>query len=447
MSFNIALSGINAAQKDLDVTANNIANVNTFGFKESRAEFADVYATSIFSNAKTNSGNGVKTAQVAQQFHQGSLQFTQNALDLAITGEGFFVTAEDTVTLTRNYTRAGAFNLNADNYVVNASGQYLQAYPVDQNGNPSSVSMAATRPLQISTSVGSPTKTDQVDMTFNLPSGGSQHDIGDFDPTNPDTYTSSTSVTVYDSLGEPHVAQTYFVKRIPDPVGPPVIAENSWDILTYVDGAPVDITGGTANTPGVGNPNPTIPASARMVFGTDGQLAPATPPATNPTPSPITTAPLGSTNGADPTQTLTFNFNNPTQYGAPFEVSALSQNGSTVGKLTGIDIASDGLVKATFSNGSTVYMGKVAVAKFNNTQGLAQIGDTSWQATQNSGEPIAGEGNNGTFGKINSSAIEQSNVNLSGELVDLISAQRNFQANSRALEVNSTLQQTILQIR
>ena len=122
MSFNIALSGINAAQKDLDVTANNIANVNTFGFKESRAEFADVYATSIFSNAKTNSGNGVKTAQVAQQFHQGSLQFTQNALDLAITGEGFFVTAEDTVTLTRNYTRAGAFNLNADNYVVNASG-------------------------------------------------------------------------------------------------------------------------------------------------------------------------------------------------------------------------------------------------------------------------------------------------------------------------------------
>ncbi|MCE0556198.1 MULTISPECIES: flagellar hook protein FlgE [unclassified Motilimonas] len=443
MSFNIALSGINAAQKDLDVTANNIANVNTFGFKESRAEFADVYATSIFSNGKTATGNGVKTAQVAQQFHQGSLLTTQNSLDMAIGGEGFFVTAEDPTTLTRNFTRAGAFNLNSENYVVNASGQFLQAYPVDSNGNPSSVSMAATRPLQISTSVGSPTQTDQVDMTFNLPSGGTEHDIGDFDPGNPDTYTSSTSVTTYDSLGEPHVAQTYFIKRTPDPVGPPVIAENSWDVVTYVDKKPVDIAGGTANVANASNPNTTIPTSARMVFGTDGELDPGTPVS----PLPITTVALGSTNGADPTQTVTFNFNNPTQFGAAFEVSALSQNGSTVGKLTGIDIATDGLVKATFSNGSTVYMGKVAIAKFNNTQGLAQIGDTSWQATQNSGEPIAGEGNSGTFGKINSSNLEQSNVNLSTELVDLISAQRNFQANSRALEVNSTLQQTILQIR
>ncbi|RJG48988.1 flagellar hook protein FlgE [Motilimonas pumila] len=444
MSFNIALSGINAAQKDLDVTANNIANVNTFGFKESRAEFADVYATSIFSNAKTANGNGVKTAQVAQQFHQGSLQFTQNALDLAITGEGFFVTAEDTTTLTRSYTRAGAFNLNQDNYVVNASGQYLQAYPVDENGVPSSVSMAATRPLQISTSVGTPTQTSEVDMTMNLPAGGSEHDIGDFDPTNPDTYTSSTSVTIYDSLGEPHVAQTYYVKA-------PAPAVNEWDVLTYVDGQPTNINGGTANTPNAGNPNTTIPNSAKMTFGTDGLLAPVTPPATNPSPSPVETITLGAagviTNGADPNQTVRFNFNDPTQFGAPFEVSALSQNGSTVGKLTGIDIAADGLVKATFSNGSTVYMGKVAIAKFNNTQGLAQIGDTSWQATQTSGEAIAGEGNSGTFGKINSSSIEQSNVNLSAELVDLISAQRNFQANSRALEVNSTLQQTILQIR
>ena len=447
MSFNIALSGINAAQKDLDVTANNIANVNTYGFKESRAEFADVYATSIFSNGKTATGNGVKTAQVAQQFHQGSLLSTQNSLDMAIGGEGFFVTAEDPTTLTRSFTRAGAFNLNSDNFVVNASGQYLQAYPVDSNGNPSSVSMAATRPLQISTSVGTPTQTSEVDLTFNLPSSSPVLDVKNFDPKNPDTYSSSTSVTIYDSLGEPHVSQTFFVKLDPAAASPSV-GQNTWASIVYVDGQPVDVVGGTTVTPNGTNPNTTIPNFATIEFGTDGKLV------TNGiVPSPLTTEPLGPlganviTNGSNPNQTLTFNFNSPTQFAAPFEVSALAQDGSTVGKLTGIDIASDGLVKATFSNGSTVYMGKVAIAKFNNTQGLAQIGDTSWQATQNSGEPIAGQGNSGTFGKINSSAVEQSNVNLSSELVDLISAQRNFQANSRALEVNSTLQQTILQIR
>ncbi|MEE1672876.1 flagellar hook protein FlgE [Agarivorans aestuarii] len=445
MSFNIALSGINASQKDLDVTANNIANVNTIGFKESRAEFADVYATSIFSNARTAVGNGVKTADVAQQFHQGSLNFTQNALDMAISGEGFFVTASDLTTQTREFTRAGAFKLNADNFIVNSQGQYLQGYTVNSSGTPSAVSMAATSAIQISAEVGNPTMTSQVDMSFNLPSSGTTHDIGDFDPTDSNTYTSATSVTVYDSQGGSHVAETFFIKDD--------TTANTWHKLIYIDGQPVDVAGGTANTPNPGNANPNIPASATLTFDNTGALA-------STAPLIIETVPLGTappsgpggvwdpvTGSVDPTQTITFNLNGPTQYNSAFEVSSLSQDGSTVGKLTGIDIGPDGLVVASYSNGETTNIAKVSVAKFANNQGLSQIGDTAWQQTQLSGEAIAGEGNSGTFGKINSASLEQANVNLTEQLVNLISAQRNFQANSRALEVNSTLQQTIIQIR
>lgn len=141
MSFNIALSGIAAAQKDLNTTANNIANVNTTGFKESRAEFADVYASSIFANSKTTVGGGVTTAQVAQQFQQGSLQFTSNALDMAINGGGFFVTSSEVGSQDLSYTRAGAFKVDADSYLVNSAGNYLQTFPVDKDGNSTSVSL------------------------------------------------------------------------------------------------------------------------------------------------------------------------------------------------------------------------------------------------------------------------------------------------------------------
>ncbi|WP_026972618.1 flagellar hook protein FlgE [Aliagarivorans marinus] len=450
MSFNIALSGVNASQKDLDVTANNIANVNTVGFKESRAEFADVYATSIFTNAQTAVGNGVKTIDVAQQFQQGSLQFTQNSLDLAISGEGFFVTASDLTTQTREFTRAGAFKLNSENFIVNSQGDFLQGYTVNASGTPSAVSMAATKPIQISAEVGTPTMTTDIGMSFNLPAGGTTHDISDFNPADSDTYTSATSVTVYDSLGGAHVTETYFIKDD--------TLTNTWHKVVYINGQPVDIENGDDNSvggpnpPSAGNPNQDIPRSARLEFDSAGQLI-------NTVPAIIQTIPLGDTTpganvpgapwdaSVDPNQQLLFNYGNVTQFNSAFEVSDLSQNGSTVGKLTGIDISPEGLVVASYSNGTTTNIAKVAVAQFNNNQGLGQIGDTAWQQTQRSGEAIAGEANTGTFGKINSASLEQANVNLTEQLVNLISAQRNFQANSRALEVNSTLQQTIIQIR
>ncbi|MGY3944194.1 flagellar hook protein FlgE [Aeromonas tecta] len=452
MSFNNALSGINAAQKDLNVTANNIANVNTTGFKESRAEFADVYANSIFVNAKTQVGNGVATGAVAQQFHQGALQFTNNALDLAIQGNGFFVTSDNMTSLDRTYTRSGAFKLNENSYMVSNSGGYLQGYETNADGTPKAVSINATKPIQIPDRAGEPVMTSQIDAGFNLPSkalplaaGNGAADASKFDPKDSDTYSSSTSVVVYDSLGEPHTITQYFVKEAdPADVTKPVVP-TAWRMYLYQGDKPIDIAGGTATTMATGVSQ--APLSARVTFDTSGKMVSPT------TPAVIKTEALGTpgagiiTNGADGTQAIEMKLGTVTQYSSPFEVNKLTQDGSTVGRLTKVEIGADGIVSATYSNATTVKVAMVAMAKFANSQGLTQVGDTSWRQSLLSGDALPGTPNSGTFGSIKSSALEQSNVDLTTELVDLITAQRNFQANSRSLEVNTSLQQSILQIR
>ncbi|MDH0434542.1 flagellar hook protein FlgE [Aeromonas caviae] len=448
MSFNNALSGINAAQKDLNVTANNIANVNTTGFKESRAEFADVYANSIFVNAKTQVGNGVATGAVAQQFHQGALQFTNNALDLAIQGNGFFVTSDGLTNLDRTYTRAGAFKLNESSYMVSNSGGYLQGYEINSDGTPKAVSINATKPIQIPDKAGEPVQTTTVEAGFNLPSSTKtlmDVNASKFDPTDSTTYSSSTSVVVYDSLGEPHTITQYFTKEA-DPADPTQAAvPTAWRMYLYEGDKPINIVGGTATTMATGLSQ--APLSARVTFDASGKMVTPT------TPAVIKTEPLGAagagiiTNGADGTQEIEFKLGTVTQYASPFEVSKLTQDGSTVGRLTKVEIGADGIVSATYSNATTVKVAMVAMAKFANAQGLTQVGDTSWRQSLLSGDALPGTPNSGTFGSIKSSALEQSNVDLTTELVDLITAQRNFQANSRSLEVNSSLQQNILQIR
>ncbi len=448
MSFNNALSGINAAQKDLNVTANNIANVNTTGFKESRAEFADVYANSIFVNAKTQVGNGVATGAVAQQFHQGALQFTNNALDLAIQGNGFFVTSDGLTNLDRTYTRAGAFKLNENSYMVSNSGGYLQGYEINSDGTPKAVSINATKPIQIPDKAGEPVQTTTVEAGFNLPSSTKtlmDVNASKFDPTDSTTYSSSTSVVVYDSLGEPHTITQYFTKEA-DPADPTQAAvPTAWRMYLYEGDKPIDIVGGAATTMATGLSQ--APLSARVTFDASGKMVTPT------TPAVIKTEPLGTTgagiitNGADGTQEIEFKLGTVTQYASPFEVSKLTQDGSTVGRLTKVEIGADGIVSATYSNATTVKVAMVAMAKFANAQGLTQVGNTSWRQSLLSGDALPGTPNSGTFGSIKSSALEQSNVDLTTELVDLITAQRNFQANSRSLEVNSSLQQNILQIR
>ncbi|MBL0463959.1 flagellar hook protein FlgE [Aeromonas veronii] len=461
MSFNNALSGVNAAQKDLNVTANNIANVNTMGFKESRAEFADVYANSIFVNAKTQVGNGVATGAVAQQFHQGALQFTNNALDLAIQGNGFFVTSDGLTNLDRTYTRAGAFKLNENSYMVNNQGHYLQGYEINADGTPKAVSINATKPIQIPDRAGEPIKTSKIEASFNLPSkatplsAGTMPDplavppivgsLSSFDPKDSKTYSSSTSVVVYDSLGEPHTITKYFVKEASDADPTKPADPTAWRMYLYEGEKPIDIATGVQTQMAASVPQ--APLAARFTFGADGKMITPTTLAT------IQTEQLGVagagiiTNGADPTQTFEISLGTITQYASPFEVNKLTQDGSTVGRLTKVEITPDGIVSATYSNATTIKVAMVAMAKFANSQGLTQVGDTSWRQSLLSGDALPGTPNSGTFGTIKSSSLEQSNVDLTSELVDLITAQRNFQANSRSLEVNSSLQQTILQIR
>ncbi|MDO6654013.1 flagellar hook protein FlgE [Colwellia sp. 1_MG-2023] len=434
MSFNIALSGLNAAQKDLDVTSNNIANVNTTGFKESRAEFVDVYATSLLSSSKTKVGDGVLTSEVAQQFSQGSIAFTTNSLDLAITGSGFFATVPSIDSLETSYTRAGEYKLNDSNFVVNSAGEYLLAFDVNSDGSSSSVALSTASPLQIPTSSGSPTKTNEVDIKMNLPAGDDVPSFA-FDKDDSLTYNNATSVNIYDSLGDSHVMTYYFVKT----------AANNWDMHVAVDDQLVDLPGGVdLDGDGINN--------ATLEFDSNGDFI-------GQVPATITTAALGAavlTNGADPTQAVVIDFNldttgpnvnEPTQFASNFEVTSLEQDGLAVGRLTGIEIGTDGLVEATYSNGTATPLARIALVNFANEQGLTQIGGTSWKESITSGEPVAGEAGGGTFGEINSSALEQSNVNLTTELIDLISAQRNFQANSRSLEVDNDLNNTILQIR
>ena len=459
MSFNVALSGLNAAQKDLDVTSNNIANVNTTGFKESRAEFVDVYAASLLSSSKTKVGDGVLTAEVAQQFSQGSIKFTNNSLDLAITGNGFFATVPELNSLETSYTRAGEFKLNQDNFIVNSQGGYLLGFPVNADGTSASVSLSTAEPIRIPTASGAPQKSSEVDIRMNLPAGDSYISSapGNFDPEDPLTFNHSTSVTIFDSLGDSHVMTYYFIKDDPS------VNPNEWMLFASVDGSPIDLVDPAAD----GNTNPVGGAvsgplsagggltGARLIFDSSGDFQSQIPADAF---GGITTVDFTNhlPNGADTSQTIKIDFNldplgpnpnEPTQFASNFEVTSLQQDGLAVGRLTGIDIGTDGLVRATYSNGTSEPLSRIAMVNFANEQGLKQVGSTAWKESITSGEALAGEGGSGTFGTINSSALEQSNVNLTSELIDLISAQRNFQANSRALEVDNQLNQTILQIR
>jgi flagellar hook protein FlgE len=462
MSFNIALSGVSAAQKDLDTTANNIANVNTVGFKESRAEFAAVYAQSLLAGGKTKVGDGVITTEVAQQFSQGSLQFTNNSLDMAITGNGFFGTVKSPESRDFSFTRAGQFKLNNNNFVVNSAGDNLLGFPVNPDGTSSSVALSTTIPVSIPDSSGAPKETTQVALRMNLPAGVEPVDPDLFNPDDPLTYNAATSVTVFDKLGDSHVMTYYFMKD------QAVAPSNEWIGVTYFDGQPLNTEGDTPGTPPTAGANVAGETSLggigvagyRLIFTTGGdfsgsQNSDGTTIPTGDLPS-VELGPGLLTNGADPSQFITTNFvldplnatpGEPTQFASAFEVTSLEQDGLPVGRLTGIDIGPDGLVRATYSNGTSEPIVRVALIRFSNDQGLRQQSGTQWQESILSGEALAGEATTGTFGVINSSALEQANVNLTTELIDMIVAQRNFQANSRALEINNQLNQTILNIR
>lgn len=418
MSFNTALTGLNAASADLNVKSNNIANVNTTGFKSSRAEFADVYAVSAFGSSNTAIGSGTVLNNVAQQFKQGNLEFTDSSLDLGISGEGFFALAPTQNSGEVLYTRAGAFGINADGYVVNGSGQFLRTFPVNADGTVSSTALSSSQPLLLPSTQGSPQASSTVGLSVNLPSTATAV-TGPIDPTDPTTFNNSTSATIFDSLGNEHILTTYYRKTA---------TANEWETDVYINepvGSQTLVSPGTPTT---------------LVFNpaTGGSLTSG---------GPITVTITALASGAVVPQVITQSLSGTTQNSAGFTVLGLSQDGFATGRLSGVDISDDGLVRATFTNGQSTPLGKIAMANFPNPQGLSQIGNTSWEETIDSGAVLAGEAGTGTFGLIQSGALESSNVDLTKELVGLITAQRNFQANSKAIETNNAITQTIINLR
>lgn len=430
MPFRIALSGLNAASSDLKVTGNNIANAGTNGFKSSRAEFADVYATSLGGVSDTAVGGGVRLARVAQQFAQGNVEFTNNNLDLAINGEGFYILNDNG---SRVFTRAGAFSVDREGYVVNSSGQTLQVFqPIGNSAT--NFNTGSLSDLQISLTEGAPNATTSVDMSINLDASDtsagaalptSAAAIAAFDPNTPSTYDYSTSYTVYDSLGAEHTASMYFLKDN--------TSNNTWQTWLYVDNG----TGMTNVTQGAG------PAAySTLTFNSDGSIAAVNGAAT----TSLTYNNLAMTNGAAPLA-LNLDFSTVTQFGGDYAVNSLYQDGYATGRLTGLDISDTGVVSARYTNGQSTALGKVALANFANVQGLRQLGDTNWAETFGSGGALIGEAGTASFGLIQSGALEASNVDIAGQLINLITAQRNFQANSQVISTADTITQTIINIR
>jgi flagellar hook protein FlgE len=405
MPFRLALSGLNAASADLSVTANNIANSSTNGFKESRAEFAELFAVSSQGVASLAAGNGVKVSDIAQQFSQGNIDFTDNNLDLAISGTGFFTVSDGG---SFAYTRAGAFRTDAEGYVVNAQGQRLQVYPPVAGGGFNTGSLAD---LRLVTSESAPAATSNVELLANLPADAVPPATATFDAADPTSFTRATSMTVYDSLGAAHTATVYFVKDT---------NPGEWNTYFYIDGAPV------------GGPEP-------MAFDNMGTM-------TTPSPAEIAfPAYTPATGAAD--MSITLNIAGATQYGSTFSVGNITQDGYTTGRLIGIDIDKSGIVQARFTNGRSLSLGQVALSNFANPNGLQPLADTNWAETFASGQALRGQAGTSGFGLIQSGALEASNVDITTQLVNMITAQRNFQANAKMISTSDAITQTIINIR
>jgi flagellar hook protein FlgE len=406
MPFNIALSGLNAASSDLEVTANNIANTGTTGFKGSRAQFAELFNAAGPNLSATQIGSGVRLTNVAQQFTAGSVETTNNSLDFAISGEGFFTLRDGKG---YSYTRAGAFQKDQNGFVTNANGQRLQVFPALSNGTFDSSTLTD---LQLLGSQNAAKATGSVQMALNLPSNAVAP-ATPFDPVNdPSSYNQSTPFTAYDSLGATHNGTVYFVKDA---------AANVWNANLYIDGA----------STGASQPL-TFNSSGALVAPANGKLAfPA-----------VSVSP-----GANPMQ-LTLDMSKATQFGNTYAASAINPDGYPTGILSSIDVSNEGVVQAKYSNGQTTSLGQLAMAQFSNEQGLRQLDNTNWAASYDSGTPIMGAAGNGTFGSVQAGALEASNTaDLTAQLVNMIKAQRNYQANAQVISTDNQLTQTIINIR
>jgi len=545
MSFQQGLSGLNTAAKQLDVIGNNVANAGTVGFKQSQAQFADLYAASLAGGGGLQVGTGVKLAAVAQQFTQGNVTNTNNSMDTAISGAGFFQMLDQSGAIL--YSRNGQFQVDKSGYIVNNQGHQVQGYqatagvvtavqgalridpaplsprqtsnlaaggvPIVAGANLDSrvdfplgitqgtvtgtaapilvigagnkvlsvavdggaavtatlteatyttaAALASEVQSKVNAALAAGSQTTSVTVSVNASgflvlesnSGGTGSKIGIdaapstasttlfnvadpaplltpaigagvFSLNSPDSYNNSTSLTVYDSKGTQHIASLYFQKASP----------NAWKVYLAVD-------------------SPSVPAAATpmatMNFSTAGALVSVTPTA------PSTQGSTLKTVIADPTYTplganampLAFDFSQTTQYGSAFGVNSLTQDGYTSGELSGFSTSTDGTIIGRYTNGQTQALGQIGLVNFTNPQGLQPVGNNEWVETPQSGIiPLNKPGSSG-LGLLQSSAVEDSNVDLTAELVNMITAQRVYQANAQTIKTQDAVLQTLVNLR
>lgn len=409
MGFAQGVSGINAAASNLDVIGNNIANSGTVGFKSGSVQFADVYAGSRI-------GLGTSVSSVSQNFNQGSIQTSSRALDIAIVdGDGFFRLASPGGEVA--YTRNGQFNKDKDGYIVNSEGLRLTGYQVGANG---ALAGGMPGPLQLPNAEMPPRATTSITAQFNLDSRSVAPTVTPFDPANSATYNYPNALTVYDSLGNPHEFATFFVKT----------GTNSWDVYGTLDGAP---------TPAIVPPATTASPIGSLTFDSAGLM-------TAPAGGKFTTTATLANGAAD--LDLSVDVNGTTQFGNSNDVRELSQDGYTSGSLIGFELAADGSLIGKYANEQSALLGQVALSSFVNPGGLVSRGGNTWSESAASGAPLTGAPGKGSrLGALVSGAVEQSNVDLTQELVDLIVAQRTYQANTQTVKTQDQVVQSLINMR
>jgi flagellar hook protein FlgE len=512
MSFQQGLSGLNGAAKSLDVIGNNIANASTVGFKGSQAQFADVYANSLNGAGGNQAGIGSKVANIAQQFTQGNIESSNNPLDIAINGAGFFRT---TVSGATQYSRNGQFSLDKEGYMVNPQGAKLTGFQANERGV---ILAGAPVEIRINTADLKPVATTSVDTEINLNSESINPVTIPFNESDPTSYNKQTPIDVYDSLGNPHVMSMYYVRT----------SAGHWDVYVANDGTEINnlavaaaahaetaagdaAAAARADYAVVANTVPldTVELGARaeayaaaalaavieaaqaagasqeqqdaitaaaLSAGTtvghtpeliDADIAAAVrvPPVRvghldfdnngalsnalmSPQILPLTVGlPIFPRTGSLPTLNVDLGFAGSTQYGAATSEKRSTQNGYTAGNLQRFSAGEDGIILGQYSNGRSQPLGQIVLANFANPNGLSPLGNNAWAETSTSGVPLIGTPNSGSLGVLQSSAVENANVDLTAELVNMITAQRVYQANAQTIKTQDSVLQTLVNLR
>ena len=404
MSFQTGLAGLNASSRTLDIIGDNIANANTTGMKSGRVEFGNLVANSLgVGGGGTQGGIGVAVAAVAQQFTQGNITTTGNSLDVAVNGSGFFLlTQTDGSTA---YTRDGSFKLDKDGYIKTNTGANVKGYKTDITGTPISIT---PENLKLPTSAPiAANVTKNIVAEFNLDARAAV--AASVTPATPRT-TYGTSMTVYDSQGSTVPVSLYFERAA-------ATTTDNWNVYDMATGGASLFT---------------------LSFNADGTLA-------SPLTSPTLT--IATPSAVTPSISATLDISKVTQYGAAFAVSNLTQDGYAPGELTGLSINESGVITARYSNGQTQFNGQLALADFRNVQGLQPLGGNAWAATFASGESLEGSPGSGRFGAVRAGALEESNVDLTAELVNMMTAQRAYQANAQTIKTQDQVMSTLVNLR